>query len=180
MFWTTQADLATVVLAPSLWTGASDAERALTRRAAPGRASPEGRWLVRGAGRFAVHLLLLRGARTDEPLAAVTPFDTDAPARLAMAARAWRILRGAPERLDDQLTAQRRRRLSLCLRALDARASGASHREIAAALFGAHRLADLPWNSSALRDTTLRLARDGEALVAGGYRRLLRPSRISR
>lgn len=45
---------------------------------------------------------------------------------------------------------------------------------------GAHRLADLPWKSSALRDTTLRLARDGEALVAGGYRRLLRPSRISR
>jgi hypothetical protein len=180
VFWTPQADLATVVLGPSSQTGTSDAGRALARHAEPGRASPAGRGLGGGPGRFAVHLLLLRGARADEPLAAVTPFDIDAPARLAMAARAWRILRGAPEHLDDQLTAQRRRRLSLSLRALDARASGASHREIAAALFGDRRLTDMPWKSSALRDTTLRLARDGEALVAGGYRRLLRPSRISR
>jgi hypothetical protein len=149
-------------------------------RGAPARASPEGRWLTCGSGRLAVRLLLLRGARPDAPLAVVTPLDADTPARLAMAARAWRILRGAPTRTDDQLTAQRRRRLTRTLRALDARASGAAHRDIAVALFGAERVAAMPWKSSALRDATLRLVRDGEALVGGDYRRLLRPSRLSR
>lgn len=180
MFWSPDADLATIVLGPSPGATATTDRRGLGAPSAAPRASPEGRWRVHGVGRFAVHLLLLRGARADGPLAVVTPFDADGPARLAMAARAWRILRGAPEPLDDQLTAQRRRRLAHALRALDGRAAGASHREIAIALFGAGRIAEMPWKSSALRDQTLRLVRDGTGLVAGGYRRLLRPSRITR
>lgn len=159
--------------------GAGAAPRLGAPSATP-RASPEGRWRVQGAGRFAVHLLLLRGVRPDGPLAIVTPLDAEGPVRLAMAARAWRILRGAPQRLDDQFTAQKRRRLSHILRALDGRACGASHREIAAALFGAGRVAENPWKTSALRDLTQRLLHDGDALVASGYRRLLRPSRITR
>ena len=113
-------------------------------------------------------------------MAAITPFDADTSARLAMVERAWRILRGGPGRMDDQLTAQRRSRLKSILRVFDARADGARHREIAIALFGPDRISAMPWKSSALRDATLRLVRDGEGLVAGGYRQLLRPSRISR
>ncbi|WP_374575981.1 DUF2285 domain-containing protein [Phenylobacterium sp.] len=180
MFWSPDADLATVVLGPALPDLSSVATPSLgPPRKAP-RISREGHWRVQGTGRFTVHLLLLREARPGHPLAIVTPFDADGPARLAMAARAWRILHDAPEPIDDQLTFQRRRRLAHVLRAHDGRTAGASHRQIANALFGAERVADGPWKSSALRDQTLRLVRDGAALVTGGYRRLLRPSRISR
>lgn len=182
MFWSPDADLATVVLGPGPAARRTAMAPVLSVPGAPHaqRADPEGRWRIHGTGRFAVHLLMLRGARADGPLTIVTPLDADGPARLAMAARAWRILQGAPDPLDDQLTAQRRGRLARALRALDGRAAGASHREIAMALFGAGRVAEMPWKSSALRDQTLRLVRDGTALVAGDYRRLLRPSRLSR
>lgn len=63
------------------------------------------------------------------------------------------------------------------LRALDGRASGAVHREIAIALYGAARVAAEPWKSSSLRDATLRLVRDGQAMARGGYLALLNATR---
>ncbi len=146
--------------------------------AAPGRASEEGRWIVYGEGRFAVHLLLLRGA-DPRRLSAVTPFDTDTPARLVMAAREWRILRGQPLTADDQLTAQRRR-LTLALRAHDARTQGASHRDIAVAFFVADRVDTARWKTTSLREATLRLVREARTLTSGGHNALLRPRRLSR
>jgi hypothetical protein len=68
----------------------------------------------------------------------------------------------------------RRRRLGQMLRTVDGRAEGASYHEIAQVLFGEARLTDEPWKTSPLRDTTIRLARDGRRFVEGGYRRLLR------
>jgi hypothetical protein len=64
------------------------------------------------------------------------------------------------------------------LRALDARACGAVHRDIAEALWGTSRVIAEPWKTSSLRDATLRLVRDGGAMVRGGYVALLgsRPS----
>lgn len=59
------------------------------------------------------------------------------------------------------------------LRALDGRAGGAVHREVAEALWGAARVAAEPWKTSSLRDATLRLVRDGGAMVRGGYLSLL-------
>lgn len=86
--------------------------------------------------------------------------------------RLWRYLDGAPPP-PDPITAQRRQRLKAMLRALDGRSCGAVHREIAGALWGDGRVASEPWKSSALRDATLRLVRDGGALVDGGYLALL-------
>ena len=62
----------------------------------------------------------------------------------------------------------------MALRALDARREGATHREIAAALFGETRV-DADWDGSSayLRCRVQRLIRLGEALVQGGYRDLL-------
>ena len=59
------------------------------------------------------------------------------------------------------------------LRACDGRRVGAAYREIAGALHGAGRIADEPWKTSSLRDATLRLVRDGQAMIQGGYLRLL-------
>jgi len=86
--------------------------------------------------------------------------------------RLLRHLGGAPPP-PDPITVQRRKRLKAMLRALDGRSCGAVHREIAGALWGDSRVASEPWKSSALRDATLRLVRDGGALVDGGYIALL-------
>jgi len=59
------------------------------------------------------------------------------------------------------------------LQALDAHLAGASLREVATGLFGADAVA-MGWHTdSGLRARTRRLVRRGEALMRGGYRRLL-------
>lgn len=63
------------------------------------------------------------------------------------------------------------------LRVHDAVQDGASHREIAGALYGEARV-DTDWNGSSdsLRSRVRRLVRDARAMAAGGYRSLLRRS----
>ena len=70
--------------------------------------------------------------------------------------------------------ARQARRWMLALRALDAHRAGATHREIATALFGERAVA-ADWNAGSgyLRCRVQRLIHSGEAL-ANGYRRLLR------
>ncbi len=141
---------------------------------APGEA-----WWSLGRGRDKIRLALLAPvADPGQPLAAVVPLDATAPGRMRALTRLWRHLEGAPPP-PDPITAQRRQRLKAMLRALDARACGAVHREIAGALWGAARVAAEPWKTSALRDATLRLVRDGGAMMGGGYVALLggRPAR---
>src|SRR5690606_32153344 len=59
------------------------------------------------------------------------------------------------------------------LQALDATLAGASLREVAEGLFGADAVAD-DWHAdSALRARVRRLVRRGNALMRGGYRRLV-------
>lgn len=126
------------------------------------------------AGRGQQIRLSLRGAMPDprSALDAVTPLDAFLAARLRALDRLARHLEGRPPP-PDPITPQRRRRFKAMLRALDARASGAVHREIAGALFGAARVAAQPWKSASLRDATLRLVRDGRAMARGGYFALL-------
>lgn len=178
VFWMPEADLATVVLAPlpsaagAISEGLADIDTARSRRAADA-------WcLVQGRGVSAVHLALISGARPDRPLAALVSLDADAPLRLASASRLWRNLHAGASRPADPLTVQKRRRMKSMLRAVDGRVCGASHRQIAQAIFGAGRTASEPWKTSALRDATMRLVRDGHLMIDGGYRSLLRPRRV--
>jgi hypothetical protein len=63
----------------------------------------------------------------------------------------------------------------LLLRVHDGLVSGASRREIAAALFGIERVAaEWPGASDSLRSQVKRLARDARAMARGGYRSLMR------
>jgi hypothetical protein len=107
--------------------------------------------------------------------AAVLPLDALFPVRVAAALRVWRALSGRSPGPDPQaLPATRRARLVLALRALDGRLDQASYREIAEGLFGPLPLrGDADWNSHDQRDRTIRLARLGQTLMRGGYRRLL-------
>ncbi|WP_439373240.1 DUF2285 domain-containing protein [Bradyrhizobium sp. DASA03120] len=74
------------------------------------------------------------------------------------------------------LSAQRRKRLALSLRALDGHMDGASYRAIAEVLFGPRRISEQAWKTHPLRGRIIRLLKAGLALMRGGYRALLRPS----
>jgi hypothetical protein len=59
------------------------------------------------------------------------------------------------------------------VRALDGRSSGASYREIAAVLFETHRRSATEWKTSSIRAQTIRLVKDAQMMMRGGYLRLL-------
>ncbi|MQX77221.1 DUF2285 domain-containing protein [Sinorhizobium medicae] len=140
---------------------------------------PEGLSIVHGEGDAAIRLLLLGDARPDQPLAALVVLDADGLDRIEAITRLWRTLHHRPGSPDTRLTAQRRRRLRHMLQAVDGRMNGASNREIAKVIYGAPRVAADPWKTSALRDSTKKLIKDGLAMIAGDYRKLLRHRRKS-
>lgn len=110
--------------------------------------------------------------------AAELALDGDFESRSHAARRLWLALNGRPAGPTFQkLSTQRRQRLALALRALDARAEGNSYREIAEGLFGTSRIPERAWKSDDLRNRTIRLVKDGVALMRGGYRALLRQAR---
>jgi hypothetical protein len=104
------------------------------------------------------------------------PFDRDFEFRAHAARRLWRALNDRPAGLPLHVfSAQRRRRLTLALRALDARMDGSTYREIAEVLFGAGQIPERAWKTHDMRNRTIRLVQNGFALMRGGYRALLRP-----
>lgn len=111
----------------------------------------------------------------DGALTAIALFDALLPDRLEAISRFWKALQQTSPP-SNSLTAQRRSRLLQILRVFDARRDGFSYRGIAEVLFPKHRIDAKSWAGNALRETTIRLARDGLKLVEGGYRALLRRS----
>jgi hypothetical protein len=131
-------------------------------------------------------VLYLHGAEhrvwlKEAPVVTVTyavelPFDRDFEFRADAGRRLWRALNGRPPWVPlHALSAHRRRRLALALRALDARMDGSTYREIAEVLFDASRISERDWRTHDLRNRTIRLVQSGFALMRGGYRALLRP-----
>lgn len=141
------------------------------------RHDPEGLSLRIGHGAASAKLLLLEGAHPGMPLAALIPMDESCPDRIAALIRLSQLLRNRPLIADTRLTAQRRRRLRRMLQAVDGHLAGATYRDIANAIYGPSRVATDSWKTTALRDSTIALVRDGRALVDGGYRTLLRQRR---
>jgi hypothetical protein len=141
------------------------------------RYDPDGLSLRIGHGASSVRLLMIDGARPEMPLAALIPMDESCPDRIAALRRLSQLLWDRTPIADTRLTAQRRRRLRRMLQAVDGHMDGATYREIANAIYGQSRVASDPWKTSALRDSTIALVRDGRALIDGGYRTLLRQRR---
>jgi hypothetical protein len=104
------------------------------------------------------------------------PLDRDFEFRAAAGTRLWRGLNSRPQgAAPHAISAHRRRRIALALRASDARTDGATYREIAEVLLPAQRIPERDWRTHELRDRIIRLVKTGFALVQGGYRALLRP-----
>jgi hypothetical protein len=124
--------------------------------------------------RLGAEIRLHLDGRGADPPAVLLPLDGLFEVRMAAALRLWRVLNGRrPGPNPAALSEARRNRLILALRALDGRLDGATHRMIAAALFGAEAIPERDWISHELRDRTARLVRLGVAMMNGGYRRLL-------
>ena len=112
--------------------------------------------------------------------AVILPLDDTLEVRALTAIRLARLLNHRPLSADPApLSAARRAQLVQVVRALDARAEGASLRDIAEVLFG-RRLPGRVWPDSDLRARTRRLVRSGLDLIRGGYRDLLNPRRERR
>ena len=133
-------------------------------------ASEPERILRRGASAFRVHV----DNTGASPPAVLLPLDKLFEIRAAATIRLWRSLCDRnPGPNPAALSPQRRARLILALRALDARLEKTSYRKIAEAFFALKPISAADWQSHELRDQTIRLARLGHDLMNGGYRNLL-------
>ena len=104
------------------------------------------------------------------------PFDRDFEFRAVAGMRLWRGLNGRPQGAPPHaISAHRRRRIALALRASDAQTDGATYYEIAEVMLPAQRISKRDWGTHEVRDQIKRLVKTGLALVQGGYRALLRP-----
>lgn len=122
---------------------------------------------------------LLLSSQSEGAVAFVLPFDALFDERIETARRLHRLLvsRKSP---PPSLTAYRRRRLKLALRALDGSLAGADYRAIADALFGERVPKGAQFRDASLRAQAIRLVRYGVSLMRGGYLDLLRPGRHTR
>lgn len=126
-------------------------------------------------------LWLAEAPRSNVSYAARLLLDDRFDTRALAALRLWRALAGCRVGEDPtQLSQQRRDRLTQALRALDARADGATYRTIAVALFGERRIPERAWKTHDLRGRTIRLVASGYDLMRGGYRKLLAAFRSRR
>lgn len=101
------------------------------------------------------------------------PLDQFFDHRAAAAINVGRWLSGGTPVPLQMMPLGQRKRLMLALRVLDGRLAKVSYREIASVLFGLGDATGRAWKNHDLRDRTIRLARLGTSLMAGGYKQLL-------
>mgnify|MGYP001176816521 CR=1 FL=1 len=144
------------------------------------RASEDGDYFRVGMlpGIPTLHVLMLPRYVAGSGCALVLPIDDAFMARLEAARSFWShyINAADPLTVEDSLGDHMRHRLISTLRALDGRAAGASHRIIGHVVLNAPLLRAIEWKDHSARSKLQRLFAEGEALVAGGYRRFLLPA----
>lgn len=139
--------------------------------------APEGAYLDLLALAPARQALIASAVGDDQPLALVLPLDGLFESRLEAGRRLLKRLVSGKASKSYGFTAHRRRRLKLVLRALDGCLAGEGYRDIARGLFLGRVPAGSGWRTDSARSRTVRLVRDGLALMRGGYLDLLRPDR---
>jgi hypothetical protein len=178
--WRPELTAVTVVLdpAPEEFDGALPVDPRALGALLADQAGLDGRHVI-VADADGEHRLWLRDPEPGRPLAAIIPLDKDFVTRMASLLRFHRALFGkspGPPPRGWPLSEYRLARLRAMLRALDLRQSGATYRQIAAALGRgeAASLSATEWKISAARSFVVRLVRDGNAMMNGDYRKLLR------
>jgi hypothetical protein len=113
------------------------------------------------------------------PVAAVIPLDLEGFDRLEAVQRLLAAIHGRSIPPDTRITRQQRARAQRMLRAFDGFRDGATQRDIARIIFRTGDLDRDEWQASSSRHAIKSLLRDARAMIAGGYRRLLRHHRQS-
>ena len=121
-----------------------------------------------------IHILRSADAGEQDKLAALIPLDVSGFGRLEAVLRLLASLHGRAIPADTRMTRQQRLRAKRMLRALDGRRAGASQKSIASAIFRLDPMGRDEWQTAPARFATRSLIRDGLAMIAGGYRKLLR------
>ena len=110
---------------------------------------------------------------------AAIPLGIDGFDRIEAVYRLLSALHGRAIPPDTRLTRQQRARQRRMLRAFDGYRAGATQQEIAEVIFHIDHLGRDDWQASSARHAIKALLRDARAMVAGGYRKLLRHRRQS-
>lgn len=172
IFWAPEVDTSVVLLAAAPSTLPTETARVAILRPGKTRRASDGLYIAHGHGRATAYSILLGQVGIDEPVVVLVPLGWSATERFSASERLWRIAEDRPV-TDTRVTKQRRLRLRQMMRAVDGKAARASHRQIAQAIFGIRRVDAELWHESSLRYATMRILRDGQAMVDGGYRKLL-------
>jgi hypothetical protein len=177
VFWSADADTSAVLLTQLPITLPTAGNLSSELRDPAARSDDQGEHMLLAAGNQTIRLVRLAGVPAGTPLAALVPLDIDGFDRIEAIDRLLRGLLGRTVPDGRRLTQQQKRRHRFMLQATDGRIDGATYRDIAGVIFGVDRVASEPWKTSALRDATSALVKDGLAMIAGGYRALLRHRR---
>lgn len=180
VYWSPDIDTGVVLLTTAPSVSPSDNNFSSSLNDADERADDQGDHSRHDLGDgHHLHILRLTGIEADQPLAAIIPLDLDGFDRVEALIRLLKALHGRAVPPDTRLTPQQLRRTRQMLQAVDGHMNGATHRDIAAAIYGAEDIADETWKSSSRRYATIDLIKDGLAMIAGGYRKLLHHRRRS-
>lgn len=126
-----------------------------------------------------IQLVLETAAPAGKPLAAIIPLNREGFDRLESVSRLLASLHGRAIPPDTRLTAQQRMRSRRMLQCFDGHRDGATQQEIAQVVFHTAPLDRHEWQESSARHSVKSLLRDARAMIAGGYRALLRHRRKS-
>ena len=168
--WSPQLDPVTIPLVPSPFPDKNPLISRDTHQDILSNPAPEPERLV-------FSLMVLADTQAPSPLAALVLLDDDTLDRLDAVTRFWLTLQKRKVTQDHRMTPQRRQRLRQTLRVVDARGEGMTYRAIGETLFPRHRIDPASWVGNPIRETIIRLARDGAELVHGGHWKLLRHPR---
>jgi len=124
-----------------------------------------------------IQLINLKARPAGEPVVALVPLGLEGFDRMESIGRLLAALHRRAIPPDTRLTRQQRTRLRRMLQSFDGHRDGATQQEIAQIVFRTGPLDRHDWQKSSARHAIKSLLKDARAMIAGGYRTLLRHRR---
>lgn len=178
MFWLPEEDTGSVILTAAPASIAADSTPLPQPGQSAGQPTEHGPHILHDLSNGQrLHLALAADRSVGQPLVAVIPLGIEGFDRMEAVARLLASLHGRAIPPDTRLTRQQLARARRMLQAVDGHHAGASHREIAKVIFRLKPIRRDDWQNAPERYATMDMIKDGLAMIAGGYRKLLRHRR---
>lgn len=178
VFWSPRHDTSAVVLetAPPILSadtlGSPEIDDAFVLRT-----EEDAAFLYDLGGGQRIQLINLKARPAGEPVVALVPLGLEGFDRMESIGRLLAALHRRAIPPDTRLTRQQRTRLRRMLQCFDGHRDGATQQEIAQIVFRTGPLDRHDWQKSSARHAIKSLLKDAHAMIAGGYRTLLRHRR---